>query len=745
MKLPKLPFLKEKSNKEYFLSLVLRENKIESYIFEKTGDEIRVINGQSEDLEDSLDNTKFETLLDISDKLITTAEDETKLATEVSKTIFGLKESWVADSKIKEENLATLKKICEGLGLTPIGFMTVSEGVVALLQKEEGAPPSAILTEVGKNNVTVSLVKAGKIIETRQSEIHQSTAFTVDTLLKHFQNIEILPARIVILSEEEDLVQEFIGHQWSKSLPFLHLPQIANLPPGFMGKSLALGIAKQVGAQLAENFEAPPPAPRVDPETLDEEEQQEISAKDRPDEEVVSASNVEYISNAKEFFGFADKDVAKEEAPEPEVTIKTQDEEAVTKEIPEEVKEETTGKTLLPAGVMLFIPKVKSILSLVFTKAKGTNIPRPPLKNKLFIFSAIPVLLILLLVLYYFVGLRATVVLSLEPRIVEKTQEVTFSDQSNFESNILRGETISVDEEGQVTVNTTGKKETGDKAKGTVTVRNFDAARVTLAANTKLKSSNDLIFVTLGDVTIASRSATGPGSNTVNVEAEKFGSEYNLPSKIEFTVPNNSDVTAINDNAFSGGTKKEIQVVGKADMQKAREDLAQNLEEQAKENLEKRLGPDQEVLPEILSTLITKEDFDKEEDKEAKTLNLNGTVTYSSLAYSKSELLEYLKTIFGPTEITIDDKNLEVSFENIKSVKGDVTSDLKVKAKIYPKLDLQSLAKNIAGKSFKEAEKILSVPQVEDIRINFSPNLFFFPKNLPRIFQNIKIEVLENG
>lgn len=754
MKLPSLPFLKEKTKNEYFLSLVFREDRLESYIFEKAADEIRVINEQTEALEDTIDNTKFEDILDIADKLITQAEDETRLPLEISKTIFGLKESWVEDSKIKPENLAILKKLCEGLGLSPIGFMTISEGVVALLQKEEGAPPSAILTEVGGKNVTVSLVKAGKIIETRQSEIHQSTAFTVDTLLKHFEKMEILPARFVILSEDDDLVQEFIAHPWSKSLPFLHLPQISNLPSGFMGKSLALGIAKQVGAELADNFTPPPPPVE---QNLDEEAQEEIAAADKPiepevEEEVkpqVQTSNIEYISDAKEFFGFADKDVAKIEPPKPEIAVETADEQTVTEEIPEEVKAEVSGRQMLPAGVMLFIPKVKSVFHKVFSKAKGANIPKPPVKNRMFLFALIPIALILLLILYYFLGLKATVVLSLEPRIVEKTQQITFSDASDFENNIIKGETISVDEDGSVTTNATGKKETGDKAKGTVTVFNSSARTVTLPVKTKVTSQNGLNFFTLGAVTIASRSADvppEPGKNNVNVEAEKFGSEYNLPSGIKFTsINNDEDLSAKNDSPFSGGTKKEVVVVSKTDLQNAREDLSSALEDKAKDDLQNKLGPDQEILPELLTSLVTEEDFDKDEGQEAKTVTLKGTVTYSSLAYSRSELLEYLKTIFGPGETTIDTKNLELSFENIKSVKGDVTADLKIKAKIFPKLDIEKLSRQIAGKSFKEAEKILFLPQVEDIRIKFSPNLFFFPKNLPRIFDNIKIEILENG
>jgi len=59
----------------------------------------------------------------------------------------------------------------------------------------------------------------------------KNAPYTVDTLLKHFQTPEVMPAKIILFdSEEEELTQAFMNHQWSKSLPFLHLPQIVSLP-----------------------------------------------------------------------------------------------------------------------------------------------------------------------------------------------------------------------------------------------------------------------------------------------------------------------------------------------------------------------------------------------------------------------------------------------------------------------------------------------------------------------------------
>lgn len=748
-----MPFGQKKEESQHFLSLILRSDKIEAFVFEKVGETMRIVSEQEEFFQDLLDTASYEEILEITDKIVSAAEEEANLGDDISKTIFGLKEGWVADTKIKPEKLEILKKLCGQLGLTPVGFLTISEAIVGLLQKEEGAPPSAVLADVSKNNVSVTLVRAGKVIETKQSEIHQSAAFTVDTLLKHFEKVEILPSKIILLNEEEDLVQEFIAHQWSKSLPFLHLPQITNLPNGFMGKALILGIAKQMGAKVLEEFDVP--GQKEAEEAMAQNPQAEPSnalawegqAKEESD------SNIEYVSNdAQEFFGFVQgKDVSKIKPPVAEQDLPVVKQEEVTKEIPEEVKIESEGKQLIPMGAMLLMPKVMGFVGSAFELSKKSVSRLPaiknlPIKNKGILFMIAPLLILVLLLLYYFLGLQAKVLISVSPKIVEKTQDITFSTTSSFDNNVIKGEFISVTEDGTTSAEATGKKETGDKAKGTVTIFNSSTQTKTYPAKTKITSSNDLIFVTLGAVTVASRSGDVPptaGTNKVNVEAEKFGTEYNLPSNTKFpAISQDSDIAAKNDNPFSGGTKKDIMVFSKDDAQKLRDNLIKDLEEKAKAEIQVK-SEGREILPEFITAELTKENFDKDIDEEAKTVILTGTVSYQTIAYDKNEFQEYLKKVFGDD---VNAKNVELSFTDITVKGNDVLATLKAKAKIYPKISTDELGKKISGKSFTQAEnEIMSLPQIEDVKISFSPNLFFFPKIVPRIQKNIKIEILENG
>ncbi len=755
----KLPFFEKKPKVEYFLSLVLRDDKINVFVFEQTGAVIKIVNSQEESFSDSLDKTSYEDLLDASDKVISQAEDELDLPIEIQKTIFGLKDTWVKDAKIKPEYLETLKKLSDSLGLVPVGFLTISEAVVSLLQKEEGAPPSAILCDVGKNTVTVSSVRAGKVIEVKTAEVHQTPVFTVDTLLKHFEIVEILPAKVVLLNEDEELVQEFISHQWSKSLPFLHLPQIVSLESGSIGKAFVIGLANQTGAQVLTEFETETVEEKVEQNeepTQEEVEQVEPGEPIEP-EQVKQTEEVEskiQFVNSPDYFGFIDKDVAEVPPPKPETTENIEPQ--VFEEIPEEVGLKETQKQLIPSALLVVLPKAKAFAFNLLSKIKGANIkglkiPNLPGARGPLLFIALPAAFLLLLVIYYLFFLKANVVLSVTPKVEQKSLDITFSVvSSDFKSNTVKADFVSVSEDGASTTITTGKKETGDKAKGTVTIFNNSNITITYPAQTTITSSNKLDFLTDSKVTVASSSGdvfsgTKPGTANANLNASTFGTEYNLPSGTKFTVGTNASVAAKNDNPFSGGTKKEIQVVSKDDVAKLQNDLIKSLEEKAKTDIKGKLTSSKDLLPNFIDESIDKKSLDKNVDEEAKSANLTGTVSFQSLSYDKDEFLNFIKTLF-PANESINKDNIELSFENLKKVnESTVTAKMNVKVKIIPKIDTQALSKKISGQSFIKAKNNLSgTSQVSNVTIKFSPNLGFLPNILPRISRNIKITISEN-
>ena len=767
-----LPFFKNFNKKIvplYFLVLVLRDEKAEAVIFEEIESRIKIVGLKEEHFSTSIDEISQEELLEKLDKAISVAESSLPENIQTQKTIFGVKESWTDNDQIKKEYLGKLKKTSEELGLIPIGFLVISQAISHLLQKEEGVPVSAILAEINKKNVTVTLLRAGKSIETKSSEIHESIPFTVDTLLKHFNVPEILPSRIIIFNGKEDLSQEFISHTWSKSLPFLHLPQITNLPEGFDAKAVLFGAATQMGFEVLEKDI--PQKQHLTHELLEEkaETKNPPAGGENSIEEPVLYKNL-----GASDFGFAkDIDVAK--MPVPRNPPKTDEvgefqrieEKQPARNAPQSVAggetipqidtEEMQVITKTPKGFGNISMLIKSILifilGLIFAVVRKIN------RGKLSIVISTVLILIVGLITCYFLFLKATITIIVDPEITEQNKNVLFSTIGTTDpsKNTIKGELVSVSEDGSVSTPATGKKDVGTFAKGAVIIYNdSDTARI-LAEGTVLKAPNGLEFTLDSSTTIkavASHSANEnppPEKTTANVTADQLGKESNLPSGTKFSVAsfNVSEIIAINDNPFSGGTKKEVTVASKNDTTKLEADLIKQLENNAKTNLQKQLDLNKILLPAFITETLGKKSLNVKVGDETNQLTLTGTVEYQGISYRKDDLITLSKSLLSsniPSSQEIDYNNIKTSVVDIKQENDEVIeANLNIKTLLLPKISEDKLAKDLKRKSFKFTQDLLyKLPQVADVAIKLSPNLPFLPKNLPARERNIKILIKIN-
>ncbi|HSX39982.1 MAG TPA: baseplate J/gp47 family protein, partial [Candidatus Saccharimonadales bacterium] len=634
MKLP-LPFLEKKELPEFFLALILRDLKADAIIFEAQNAKIHIAGQHEAIFPSSIEKVSEEELLNVLDEAISGAEGHLPKNVETQKTVFGVKDEWVEDGKIKKEYLAKLKKASDELHLVPIGFLTVSEAIAHLLQKEEGAPVSAILAEVAGKNLTISLIRAGKIVESASSTIEGAAAATADSVLKHF-TAEILPARIILFDGKKDLTQEFISHPWSKSLPFLHLPQITNLASGFDAKAVLFGAAEQMGFEVPreiitakhlieksgleeefEKLETDEEKPKVPEEKENLNISDDLNNSEVAKEEPEQTENSEQTEDDREFFGFVkDEDVAKTAPPPDKELVEKEAEEPVDKElaeIPDQQLQQAEKRSLplnaafITQGMGKVLPRALKVLRKTFglvPKRGGGKLT-----------FAIPLIAILVIgfLLFYFFALSAQVTLMVSPKVIDKDQDILFSTTAATDpgKNTIAAEFVNVSEDGTDSVSATGKKQTGTNAKGTVTIFNNSSSSVSLTAGTAITSSTGLKFTLDKDTGVASASGdvfsgTKPGTANVSVTASTFGTEYNLPSSTKFTVGSNSSVAAKNDNPFSGGTKKDITVVSKDDVAKLLTDVSKNAEDKAKADLSKTISGDSALLPAFTSEAVSK-------------------------------------------------------------------------------------------------------------------------------------------
>ncbi len=727
LKLPPIPFINGGKKEDFFLSLLFRQDKISAILFREEQKTL-VILGSSEEKID-LEEAAIEDLVIASDTVISKIEMSLPEGANLEKTIFSVPYSWVEEGKIKEERLAQLKKISVELALVPMGFIVSIEAIIAFLQKKEGVPINGIFVEISETFLYVYLVRSGNILEVKQGKIDDSAEKTVENLLSSVIKFEVLPSKIILLNnkEAETIQQKFLSHHWTKQLPFQHLPQVAMLEKGFENEAIIHGVASQMGAAIKGEL-----------------------AVSRSEEK---GGEEKEVSATEDSFGFSqDVDIAKKSTPlvedkeidEPDLMDGNQEKDIAMDEgieesyVPPEKKSPSGG---IFAVILSFIPKNLSLPKLSF--AKGGRSYLIPL--------AAAVIVIAITAFYYMFLIKADVIVFTGQKEFNDTLNITLTTNgtSSFDEKVLRIETVTEEVSGSETQEVTGKKETGEKAKGEVTIFNKTDKKQTIEKGTTITSSNNLEFTLSDTVEIASTSsfATEFSNKKAKVEASKFGKEYNLPSNTNFTVTSftTSQVFAKNDTAFAGGTKEEIQVVSEKDMDSLSESLSDKLLSDAKKKASAKVADGQELLPVVLSTKFEEKKFDKKEDQEAKNLKLTATITFTLGSYKKEELDAFIASSDSfdvPDDFKLSDQESELRLSNVSQKGKDITAKLSFNAIYKPQLEVSNIPQEIKGKSIKTAEgKLREISGISDVKILIHNGIPLLPSLLPFRKENITLEI----
>ncbi len=783
MKLP-IPFFNSKNDdSDYYLALLLTEDKASAVILKATEEKLKPLNTHSEFFPESIEHLNLEEFITTIDKTISRAEEILPPQIETHKTVFGVKDKWVdrETKKIKKEYLDKLKKVCDALDLTPIGFMVTTEAITHLIEDEEGAPVSAVFAEIGEKQISLSLLRGGKVVETISSTLMHSAPHTVDKLLSHF-TVPVLPARIVLYlnKPDEEANQAFISHQWSKSLPFLHVPQVTVLPVHFDTRSLTYGAATQMGFTVSEpHHEA---LPKLTKEEKKEEEEiaaeepleavnEEVEKDTETPEEEQSELKMDNIApvpaseeNSSDFGFVVDGEPVAQKAVhhEPEGSHHSEIEtethghsshESHHRDEDEDEERPHRSKSLserLPFLANLSLPKNIKMPNVSGMMGSMSG-KKAPLK------IIVPLLIVIILLVgtsfFYINVVKATVSLSVKPNIVNEQASVTFSsdDSNNFSNNVIAARSISASIQTELSGNATGKKDVGEKAKGTVTFFNNDNDPVTLSSGAEIRASNGEVFVLDKEAKIPAATGdiftgTKPGNADASVIAKDLGTEGNVPSGTRFTVGSASTLAARNDSAFSGGTTKNVTVVSKSDLDKLRADILKKGQAEAQGKLAEEAESGETVLPVISSPSLENATFDKKEGDEATKVTLKGNVIYQGLAYNNDDLKEYGLTVLKSQyadDVTFAESSIKSTVEDVnlddpKTAEAQVT----VEGGQLPEMDTADIIKNVKDQSLGQArETISNLPQVTKTDITFSPPIFIIPDLFPRLPNQISVEI----
>jgi len=298
------------------------------------------------------------------------------------------------------------------------------------------------------------------------------------------------------------------------------------------------------------------------------------------------------------------------------------------------------------------------------------------------------------------------------------------------------------------TANTTGKQDIGDKARGNVTISNFDDKEKVFAKGSVLQAAK-LNFILDTEVKVASSSLTAdgsaklPGKNTGAVTAAQIGPESNLAKSQRFSFDGLSSSTyfAVNESAFTGGSKKQIQTVSKKDQ----DDLRSTIMNKAKKEIPSiKVLPNEAVASSISEVILSKIVFSKEIGEEGSKLTLQATADTTQYLYDKDIFINKVIVLLKPEikeNYSIEKGNVFYTVNKIIKKDDVLTIDAEVKAKAVIKISTDGIKKSVLGKNQSKVKEILKKEyKIDGYNINIDEPLPVLKNFLPFFLKNINLE-----
>jgi hypothetical protein len=787
-----LPFKKNKDSKpEIFFALEISEESVKAATWKVVDENIQVLKA-SETI--SVEDNRPESVLTAVDMAIATITEE--LEQDPTRVIFGLPQDWINDQGIKQEKRNLLKLLCSKLEMTPLGYVVIQDALVTYLKKEQGTPPNAIFIRFCKNELIVTLVQVGKIL--KQENVKKSNDIISDITegISRFGKDTQLPAQIILYNSHtdfEDIKQQLLAASLEKQLPFLHIPRIDSLSSDTTVKAIAIAggfeVAKTLGLTLPQTLPADNQVPSSQSTALtDESSSQDLPIQeenDQPSDEVqlpegfVVGEDIEEISKNNQNLENNNNSL---ESPVSSQLINPNpilDNENL--EVPENKIDTIKKPKFNPSKI---IGKLKSIKIPIpsFPKKQKNEPIRPnlsipkeissPNRKKVKLIVVVSAILLLLISTaaigywYYYSKPKAQVILYISPKTINKEIQVALSTKAkevDLQNFLIPAQFKEVSVQGQETIETTGTKKIGEKAKGKITIYNKTSSQKTFPKDTILVGPKNLRYVLGQEVTVASKSAQQTdggeqvtyGSAETDILAGDIGETYNLDSEADFSFKDfaSDKYSAKSKGVISGGSSSEIRIVSKQDQESARQALIKKLQVQASQKLESEIGPDNLVFDQNQEDELNDESFDKKLDSQANTLTIEGSIDAQDLMVKKNDFeLIILKTLEAsiPAEFVVSPNGLTHKVTTVSTEKDEDKEISKylftvsVQAKLMPKLNFADIKKAVVGKFPPQAEEYFkNLPNYSKTKISVNPALPGKLGTLPKKAENISITVEE--
>jgi hypothetical protein len=424
---------------------------------------------------------------------------------------------------------------------------------------------------------------------------------------------------------------------------------------------------------------------------------------------------------------------------------------AIDDAVRENAAEETTRATPPGPGQLPGKPKPKS----------GIKVPNfGRFRKRLILIIGGVIVLVGFLVWATIFAPKATVIITARTTESSANAKVTLGTDvsTSLASNTIKSVVQQTKKDLSVEFEATGKKEVGEKATGTITVRNCDySSGFSIPAGAKF-TAGGIVFVSVSAAnvpgytapssTLCSLGGSSSGKATIAVQASDIGDSYNISSRnysIE-SIPGGSKVDAVGTD-MAGGSKHQITIVSADDIQAATDKMTQQNSDDIKKQLADQFNDTFIVLDQTFTVDHGSPQSAPAVDQEVASgskAKLTSSVTYSLSGVAKADAERFLDEYFkdqlkGQADRRVYDNGAKkVTFTTIAAADSRFTANIVATAKIGPKIDDEAMKNLAKGKRYGEIQSSIEAIQgVDDVDIKFSP---FWVSSAPNDTKKITIE-----
>lgn len=375
-----------------------------------------------------------------------------------------------------------------------------------------------------------------------------------------------------------------------------------------------------------------------------------------------------------------------------------------------------------PRSKLVNRPMVKTKIAVPWQQTqKSKEIDLKAIKK--IIWPMMALVLILILIGAFLILPKVNVKLMVQAESFQKETEaqVSGSETTNLENKTFLGQLIDLNKEQEEKFSTTGKKNLGGKASGTITIYNsLDNNNHNFSAGAKLSSSSQT-FILKNNVTVPGAGVQSgravPGTVNAEIEAENAGEQYNVKAG-RFTIVglssgNQEFIYGESSKDLTGGFSKVAQVVSQDDYDKAKNKLTTELTDGLKKELQNK-SSGLEVLENAIQIDVVEETPSAKVDSEAQDFTLKMKMRLREIVFQRNDFDQFIISILEkeiPSTKMISLGANDTISPQVKDKKYDanlLTFTVKVSAKISSKIDTEQVKNNLQGKSKQDAKNYLN-------------------------------------